>query len=210
MPASKPLLVGITGGIGSGKSLICKVFEVFGVPVYDSDSRAKALMAGDPLLVVKIKEAFGEDAYTNTQALNRTFLAREVFSNPAKLQTLNELVHPAVGRDFQAWVTRLGHQPYVLKEAALLFETGSYTTLDATILVTAPVALRVNRVLARDSHRTEQQVKDIIGNQMPDKEKEKLADYVLRNDEESLLLPLIVNLHEHLLQQAAKKAQPAI
>lgn len=210
MPSNKPLLVGITGGIGSGKSLICKIFDVLGVLSYNSDNRAKELMAEDPLLISKIKDAFGENAYTGAQVVNREFLAREVFSNPAKLQSLNSLVHPAVGRDFALWVGQQTSQPYVLKEAALLFETGSYATLDATILVTAPVALRVKRVLGRDRHRTEQQIKDIIGNQMQDKEKEKLADFVLRNDEQGLLLPLVMQLHEQLLSRAAKKAQPEV
>ncbi|WP_339785385.1 dephospho-CoA kinase [uncultured Imperialibacter sp.] len=206
MPTSKPMLVGVTGGIGSGKSTVCKVFEVLGVPVYNSDNRAKALMVEDKRLVEEIKAAFGEEAYPDGQNLNRSFLAKEVFSNPSKLQKLNSLVHPAVGRDFASWVAVQSNQPYVIKEAALLFETGSNNSLDSIVLVTAPEELRVRRVLARDPQRNEKQVRDIIGNQLKDEEKKKLADYVLNNNEQELLVPEVVALHEELLTAAAKKA----
>jgi dephospho-CoA kinase len=206
MPTSKPMLVGVTGGIGSGKSTVCKIFEVLGVPVYNSDNRARALMAEDKELVEKIKAAFGEEAYPDNQNLNRSFLAKEVFSNPSKLQKLNSLVHPAVGRDFASWVAIQSNQPYVIKEAALLFETGSHNSLDSVVLVTAPEEVRVSRVLARDPQRSEKQVRDIIGNQLKDEEKKKLADYVLNNNEQKLLVPEVVALHEALLTAAAKKA----
>ncbi|MEQ9373548.1 MAG: dephospho-CoA kinase [Imperialibacter sp.] len=206
MPTSKPLLVGVTGGIGSGKSTVCKIFEVLGVPVYNSDNRAKALMVEDKELVEEIKAAFGEEAYLDNKNLNRNFLAKEVFSNPSKLETLNSLVHPAVGRDFAAWVAVQSSQPYVIKEAALLFETGSHNSLDSVVLVTAPEELRIIRVLARDPQRSEKQVRDIIGNQLKDEEKKKLADYVLNNNEQKLLVPEVVALHEALLTAATKKA----
>ncbi|WOK06549.1 dephospho-CoA kinase [Imperialibacter roseus] len=206
MPTSKPTLVGVTGGIGSGKSTVCKIFAVLGVPVYNSDNRAKSLMVEDKALVEEIKAAFGEEAYSDGQNLNRSFLAKEVFSNPSKLQKLNSLVHPAVGRDFASWVAVQSNQPYVIKEAALLFETGSNNSLDSVLLVTAPEELRVRRVLARDPQRNEKQVRDIIGNQLKDEEKKKLADYVLNNNEQELLVPEVVALHEALLTAAAKKA----
>jgi dephospho-CoA kinase len=205
MPTSKPMLVGVTGGIGSGKSTVCKIFEVLGVPVYNSDNRARALMAEDKELVEKIKAAFGEEAYPDNQNLNRSFLAKEVFSNPSKLQKLNSLVHPAVGRDFASWVAAQSSQPYVIKEAALLFETGSHNSLDSVVLVTAPEEVRVSRVLARDPQRSEKQVRDIIGNQLKDEEKKRLANYVLSNNEQELLVPQVVALHEQLLADAAKK-----
>ncbi|MEQ8810652.1 MAG: dephospho-CoA kinase [Imperialibacter sp.] len=206
MPTSKPLLVGVTGGIGSGKSTVCKIFEVLGVPVYNSDNRAKSLMVDDIVLVEGIKAAFGEEAYLDNKNLNRNFLAKEVFSNPSKLETLNSLVHPSVGRDFASWVAVQSNQPYVIKEAALLFETGSHNSLDSVVLVTAPEEVRVSRVLARDPQRSEKQVRDIIGNQLKDEEKKKLANYVLNNNEQKLLVPEVVALHEALLTAAAKKA----
>ncbi|MEQ9102044.1 MAG: dephospho-CoA kinase [Imperialibacter sp.] len=206
MPTSKPMLVGVTGGIGSGKSTVCKIFEVLGVPVYNSDDRAKSLMVEDIVLVEGIRAAFGEEAYLDNKNLNRNFLAKEVFSNPSKLETLNSLVHPAVGRDFASWVAVQSSQPYVIKEAALLFETGSNNSLDSVVLVTAPEELRVSRVLARDPQRSQKQVRDIIGNQLKDEEKKKLADYILNNNEQELLVPEVVALHETLLTTAAKRA----
>jgi dephospho-CoA kinase len=122
------------------------------------------------------------------------------------LETLNSLVHPAVGRDFASWVAVQSSQPYVIKEAALLFETGSNNSLDSVVLVTAPEELRVSRVLARDPQRNEKQVMDIIGNQLKDEEKKKLADYILNNNEQELLVPEVVALHETLLTTAAKIA----
>jgi dephospho-CoA kinase len=164
MATTKPLLLGVTGGIGSGKSLVCRIFQVLGTPVYNSDLRAKQLMVEDEALIGQIKAAFGEQSYSKGN-LNRQYLAEKVFSDSEKLELLNSLVHPAVGRDFRIWVDRNASQSYLLKEAALIFETGSNKLLDQTILVSAPQQLRIARVLCRDSQRTEEQVRAIISNQ---------------------------------------------
>ncbi len=206
MPINKPLLVGITGGIGSGKSLVCKIFELFGIPVYNSDVNAKRLMAEDPKLIENIKRVFGEEAYLGAQQLNREFLASKVFSNPDKLEQLNSLVHPAVASDFKHWTTQHSDKPYVLKEAALLFESGSYKSLDSVILVTAAADLRIRRVVSRDPHRSTKQVKDIMANQMSDDEKIPMSDYVLVNDEKKLLIPEVVKIHELLKARTATRA----
>lgn len=206
MPTSEPLLVGITGGIGAGKSTIREIFSVLGVPVYDADSRAKTLMTEDAELVRRIKTLFGNASYVDGQ-LNRVFLAENVFSDPAQLARLNELVHPAVGRDFSDWVARNAWAAYVLKEAALLFETGSYKSLDFTILVQAPESMRVKRVLARDPHRTETQVREIMSRQLSDAQKAGLASEVIANDESDLIIPKVLALHEKLTKMAAKKAR---
>ena len=191
----KLLQVGITGGIGSGKSLVCKIFNALGVPTYDADSRAKMVMTTDGILVDAIKKEFGVLSYDAKGVLNRQHLANSVFNQPDKLKRLNELVHPRVALDYESWVSSHADVKYVLKEAALLFESGSFQSLDKIIVVTAPETLRVQRVLVRDPHRSIQQTKEIISNQMAEEEKTKRADYVIVNDETTLLIPQVLNLH---------------
>lgn len=191
-----PLQIGITGGIGSGKSLVCRVFQVLGVPTYDADSRAKILMTTDGILIDQIKKEFGSLSYNSEGVLNREFLSERVFGEEEKLRKLNSFVHPRVAEDFKQWVERQADNKYVLKEAALLFESGSYLTLDKIILVTAPEAMRIKRVLARDKHRTQADIKNIIKNQLPEEEKEMKADHIIRNDEHRLILPQVLELHE--------------
>lgn len=194
-----PLQVGITGGIGSGKSLVCKIFSALGVPSYDADSRAKMVMTTDGILVEAIKKEFGVLSYDANGTLNRQHLANTVFNQPDKLKRLNELVHPRVALDYKQWAQSQTSVKYVLKEAALLFESGSYQTLNRVIVVTAPETLRVQRVLKRDPHRSAEQTKEIIRNQMAEEEKIKKADYVITNDETTLLIPQVLKLHAQLL-----------
>jgi dephospho-CoA kinase len=191
----KPMQIGITGGIGSGKSLVCKIFNALGTPTYDADSRAKMVMTTDGILVEAIKKEFGVLSYDAKGVLNRQHLANSVFNQPDKLKRLNELVHPQVALDYKNWVSSQTNVKYVLKEAALLFESGSYQSLDKIIVVTAPETLRVQRVLIRDPHRSAEQTKEIIRNQMEEEEKAKRADYVIVNDETTLLIPQVLNLH---------------
>ncbi|MBS1554567.1 MAG: dephospho-CoA kinase [Bacteroidetes bacterium] len=195
----KPLQIGITGGIGSGKSLVCKIFVCLGIPVYDADSRAKSIMTTDGILVQQIKSEFGDLAYDAHGGLNRRYLSSAVFNNPEKLNKLNQLVHPRVAEDGENWTReQIGHK-YVLREAALLFESGSFKKMDKVIVVTAPEPLRVKRVLARDPQRTEEDVLKIIRSQLSEEEKTKLADFVLRNDETELLVPQVIKLHHQFL-----------
>ncbi len=194
----KPLQIGITGGIGSGKSLVCRIFSLLGVPVYDADSRAKSLMTTDGILVSQIRKEFGVLSYRADGGVNREYLAEHVFNDPERLKLLNSLVHPRVGEDFNRWV-REQRSVYVLKEAALLFEAGSNTALNKIIVVSAPEELRISRTLQRDRHRTEQQVKDIIQNQLKEEEKLKLADYIVVNDESKPLIPQVLELHKQFL-----------
>jgi dephospho-CoA kinase len=191
----KPLQIGITGGIGSGKSLVCKIFNALGAPTYDADSRAKMVMTTDGILVDAIKKEFGILTYDAKGVLNRQYLANNVFNQPDKLKRLNELVHPRVALDYEQWVGSQADVKYVLKEAALLFESGSYQSLDKIIVVTAPETLRVQRVLVRDPHRGIEQTKEIIRNQLAEEEKIKRADYVIANDETTLLIPQVLKLH---------------
>ncbi|HEU5293145.1 MAG TPA: dephospho-CoA kinase [Cyclobacteriaceae bacterium] len=191
----KSLQIGITGGIGSGKSTVCRIFSTLGVPVYDADSRAKSLMTTDGILMSQIKKEFGVLSFRSDGSLDREYLARTVFHDQEKLAILNKLIHPRVGVDYERWVSEQ-KSDYVLKEAALLYEAKSYQQLDKIIVVHAPAEIRIKRVLQRDPQRTRQQVEDIIKNQMPDDEKLALADYEIMNDENSLIIPQVLELHE--------------
>jgi dephospho-CoA kinase len=204
MTDHNPLKVGITGGIGSGKSTVAKIFTLLGVPVYYADDRAKWLMVNDPILVSNIKSAFGNEAYMEEGGLNREWLAAFVFSDADRVATINTLVHPAVKADFEVWA-KAQNYGYVLKEAALIFESGSYRELDKIINVSAPLINRIHRVLVRDPHRTEGQIHAIIEKQLPDEEKNAKADYVIKNSDNKLLIPQVLQIHEGLLKLAAKE-----
>jgi dephospho-CoA kinase len=196
------LRIGITGGIGSGKSVVCRLFQVLGVPVYDSDFRAKWVMVNDAQLRDELRAAFGPETFDAQFQLNRTHLARVAFADPTALARLNELVHPAVGRDFARWVALRaaeGH-PYILKEAALLYESGAYRQLDQIITVFAPLEIRQARVLRRDPHRTPDDVLAIIGKQMSEAEKMVRAEHIIRNDDQHLLIPQVLPLHEQFMR----------
>lgn len=194
-----PLQIGVTGGIGSGKSLICKIFQCLDVPVYDADSHAKGLMTTDGILVSEIKKEFGELSYNLDGSLNRKYLSSTVFNDEERLKTLNKLVHPRVGANYKQWVDQKKNHPYVLKEAALLFESGANQSMDKVIVVYAPEELRKQRILKRDTHRTVDQVLAIMENQMPEEEKMKRADFTIRNDETALLIPQVVELHNRFI-----------
>jgi dephospho-CoA kinase len=196
----RPLLIGITGGIGAGKSTVASVFSSLGVPVYDADSRAKALMTTDGILMGRIREEFGELCYRNDGSLNREYLAQQVFGVPERLKKLNSLVHPRVREDFERWADSHKDKPYVLKEAALLFESGSWKELDAIVLVSAPEAMREHRVLSRDPHRTAQQVKEIMSNQLPESDTRERATHIIENDGLQPLLPRVLKLHGQFSQ----------
>lgn len=201
MDNKQALKVGITGGIGSGKSTVCRIFQLLGIPVYSADDRAKWLMEHESGLKSKIAAEFGQEAYTQEGALNRKYLADQVFSNPEKVKKINSMVHPAVGLDFENWAKEQ-NSPYVLKEAALLFETGSASQLDKLINVSSPLKVRVARVLMRDPHRSEAQINSIIDQQMPDEKKNELADFVIKNAENKLLIPQVLEIHQKLLNLA--------
>jgi dephospho-CoA kinase len=202
MTRINPLLVGLTGGIGSGKSTVAKIFSILGIPIYYADVRAKWLMAYNEELKKQILIHFGDKSYTADGELNRSYLAETVFSDEEKVKTINSLVHPAVKKDFENWAS-LQNSPYVLKEAALLFETGSFIDLDKIINVSAPLKIRITRVLLRDLHRTEKQVHDIIDKQMPDEEKNQKSDFVIKNADNKLLIPQVLQIHRELLGQKA-------
>lgn len=193
--------VGITGGIGTGKSTVCRIFSILGIPCYDADTRAKWLTENHSGIREKLIKHFGTEVFSGG-VLNRTFLAAEAFKDASKTNQLNEIIHPAVREDFTEWSYEQADAPYVVKEAALLYEAGSYKELDSMIVVTAPLELRVKRVLNRDTQRTEQQVFDIIKRQWSDEKKIAMSDHIIVNDEQSLLVPQVIALHQEFIKAA--------
>lgn len=191
------LEIGITGGIGSGKTTICRIFEVLGIPVFYADAQAKKLMNESIGLIDQIKYHFGDAAYDKNAKLDRTYLASAVFNDSERLSLLNSLVHPATIEAYNTWVKNQ-NAPYVMKEAALLFETGSYKMSSFNVLVSADEHLRIERVMQRDN-LTFDQVKARIAMQMPEEEKVVLADFIIQNDLKSPVLPQSLRLHNQFL-----------
>jgi dephospho-CoA kinase len=192
------LKVGITGGIGSGKSTVSKIFELLGVPVYYADTAAKEIMHTDAELKARVQEHFGSDIYKDG-VLDRAALGKIVFNDKEQLELLNSLVHPATIRHSDEWANRQT-TPYVLKEAALLFESGSSQSLDKIIGVFAPQPLRLLRVMKRDNV-TREEVLARMNKQIDENIKMRLCDYVIHNDEQQLVIPQVLSLHETLLHQ---------
>jgi dephospho-CoA kinase len=195
MLRNPPRQIGITGGIGCGKSTVSRIFGVLGIPVYDADTRAKWLMNNDLSLKNQIVTFFGKESYLPDGQLNRTYLAHRAFTNAAQTQQLNQLVHPRVGEDYQHWLSQHSRMEYVMREAALLFEAGAVQQLAAVIVVTAPLQLRISRVLRRDPHRTEADIRDIIAKQMPEEEKIRRASHLVANDETQLVISQVLQLN---------------
>ena len=198
------LRVGLTGGIGSGKSTIAAVFETLGIPVAYADLEAKRLMNEDAGLRDAIIRQFGAGAYTGTQ-LNRKYLAEQVFADPAKLEQLNSLVHPVTIREGEKWMQGLGDShPYAIREAALIFETRAAGHLDFIIGVYAPATLRIHRAMQRD-HSTREDILRRMRNQIDEDIKMRLCDAVIRNDEQTAVIPQVLALHERLTALAQTK-----
>ena len=200
----KILNVGITGGIGSGKTTVCKIFETLGIPIYSTDERAKEIVIEDEELKQKMKSLFGEEAYFEDGKLNRAYIANIVFQNKTndsnpKLEALNAIIHPAIWKDGERWFKAQKNVPYTLKESALLFESGGYKLLDKIITVYAPQEVRINRVILRGGITTKrEEVEARMNQQMPDEKKIKLADFVIYNDGEQALIPQVIKIHNSL------------
>ena len=190
------LKVGLTGGIGSGKSMVARIFEVFGIPVYYADEAARQLQNNDPELKRGIIGIFGPQAYREGK-LDRKYISGLVFQDKGKLDQLNALVHPATIHDAGRWMKQQT-APYAIKEAALIFESGSQRDLDYVIGVTAPESLRIKRTMQRDSISSEEVMKR-MENQLQDRIKMRLCDFVIHNDEHELLIPQVLGIHEKLM-----------
>lgn len=194
------LKVGITGGIGSGKTTVCRIFETLGIPVFYADQVAKEIMVKDLVLIEELKTAFGAESYSADGVLNNKYIAGIVFENKLELEKLNALVHPAVFRAFDQWEKNIPVTvPYTLKEAALLFESGSYRMCDINILVKAPLRLKIERVMKRDQV-SEMQILARMDKQFSDEQKEAMADHLIQNSEDQSLVKQVFELHKQFLQ----------
>lgn len=194
-------IVGITGGIGSGKSVVCKVFEQLKIPVYNADSAAKLLYDKFPELKQSIKELISEEAIDKNGNVNRKKLAEIVFNDNEKLAELNKLVHPLVKTDFKNWVDAQKGFPYVIKEAAILFESGSNKDCDFVISVISPMELRIERIRQRDK-KSKAEIESIITRQLTDEELIKRSDFVIYNDEKQMVIPQVLKVHGSLMGES--------
>ena len=190
------IIVGLTGGIGSGKTTVAKQFNALGIPVYIADDEAKKLMNRSKIIRRKLIALFGDDAYKNN-TLNRPFLADIIFNNPSSLEEMNAIVHPKVASHFKRWVNKQ-NAPYVLKESAILFENNAYKKCNYVITVTAPIEIRIKRLLERDDTSIEK-IQAIIKNQWPDNEKVNKSDFVIINTELDKTLQQVLQTHNKIL-----------
>ncbi|CAM4245365.1 dephospho-CoA kinase [Zobellia nedashkovskayae] len=193
------ITVGLTGGIGSGKTTVAKMFEELGVPVYNSDERAKDLMQKSPELITAIKELLGNEAYKDGK-LDRAYVSKKVFNNKELLNTLNGIVHPAVRKDFISWAEDQSSN-YVIQEAAIIFEIGSQDFYDCIILVTAPKKTRINRIMQRDASNTVEGIEARMRNQLSDNKKIESSDYIIQNENLEQTKVQVLDVHRDLLNK---------
>ena len=195
-------LIGLTGGIGSGKSTVAKIFEALDVSVYYADDEAKKLYVTHPEMKAKIIENFGAETYTDNQ-LNRAYLSSQVFGDKNKLALLNSIVHPELEKHFQTWLNQNQDRDYVLKEAAILIEMKGHESCDKIIVVTAPENVRIQRVIARDQ-TDELAVKNRINKQLSEEERNQYADFIIDNSGNKMLIPQVMKIHESIIQSIGK------
>ena len=195
---SAPLQIGVTGGIGSGKSVVCELFSCLGIPVYNADTRAKWLTNHSLEVRAAVIALLGPDAYDAAGKYDTSYVASIVFKNEFLLKKLNQIIHPAVLRDTEDWVARHEKSHYVIKEAAIMNRAGEGNTLDFVIVVEAEVHLRIARILERDQ-RSESEIRAIIERQVSDDARKKVADFVIDNNENSALIPQVMQLHRQFL-----------
>ena len=193
------LKIGITGGIGSGKTTVCEIFKLLGIPVFHADAEARNLQNNDLQVKKSLKELLGEKIYNQKGELDRTSLARIIFNDPILLDKVNSIIHPAVRQQFMLWCDIHTKEPYLLYEAAILLESGHSSDFDKNILVYSDEKIRIERVVKRD-HTTEALVKQRISNQMPDIQKIKLVDYTIENNNTTLLIPRVIALDKLIRQ----------
>lgn len=192
------LKIGLTGGIGSGKTVVANIFRQLGVPVYEADAEAKTLTENSEEIKDEIKKYFGSEFFLKDGSLDRSKMASLVFSDDAKLSQLNSIIHPFVKNHFKDWMQKHSSGRYIIKEAAILFESGSDSGLDKIILITAPEQIRIRRVIERDN-TSEEKVRNVIKNQWSEAERAKLSDFIITNDDKTLLIPQVLGLHRLFL-----------
>jgi dephospho-CoA kinase len=191
------LKIGLTGGIGSGKTTIAHIFEILDIPVYYADTRAKQIVNENQSVKKKILQTFG-NVYSNGK-LKRADVAKIVFNKPELLQKLNSIVHPAVAEDFEIWCDKNSDSKYIIEEAAILFESGAHKRMDKNITVFAPENIRIKRVCNRDNISAKM-VMDRIKNQLPDEKKMLLADFVINNFGQNALIPQVIDIHNQIIK----------
>lgn len=191
--------VGVTGGIGSGKSIVCRVFESLGIPVFYADRYSRSLVDSEPEIRRRLTGLFGPDIYEGN-TLNRPHFAALIFTDRQHLEAANAIIHPFVRRDFERWAQNHHDKSYVIEEAAILFESGGKSQVDKSIAVVSPADVRVKRILKRPG-MTPERIRDIMANQWPDEKIAAMADFVIMNDEKSLILPQILFIHQQLTAQ---------
>lgn len=199
MKKSTTKIIGLTGGIGSGKTTAAKYFEELGFPLYNSDLRARKLQNENPEVIQKIKDVFGEEAYNN-EGMNRPFIASKTFNDKEKLKQLNAIVHPAVFNDFKTWIEEQ-NTDYVIKEAAILIESGSYKDCDIIISVVADKEIRITRTIERDG-LTREQILNRMANQLTDEERKEYSDYIIDNSQDlNYLYQQVKNIVDNIKKQ---------
>lgn len=199
--AHAPLQIGITGGIGSGKSIVCKVFACLGISIYDADARAKWLTNHHSAIRREVTALLGVEAYGENGQYNRPYVASKVFANESLLKSLNAIIHPVVFQDTQKWIAGKKGEPYVIKEAALMKAAGDGNTLDYVVVVQAPETIRIQRILQRDK-RSEEEIRSIIARQVSDEARAAIADFTILNGGTAALIPQVLDLHKQLMNLA--------
>lgn len=207
MVPSLPIQVGVTGGIGSGKSVVCRIFACLGIPVYEADQRANWLADHDPAIRREVLTLLGPESYTSEGTYHRKYVASRVFTEPALLQQLNQIIHPRVFADSDRWLQAQAHKQYVIREAALMNKAGDGNTLNYVIVVKVPLPLRIERTKRRDPHRSEAEIRAIIARQVTDETRLRLADFVIDNGLEDALIPQVLKLHQYFLEKAKAEHQ---
>jgi dephospho-CoA kinase len=193
----KPILTGITGGIGSGKSIVSRVLRELGYPVYDADTEAKLLLAGDAEIIAAVKALIGDEAYLPDGTPDRAYISSVVFGDKTRLQKLNDIIHPAVAEHFKKWVTMHADSKLLFKEAAVMFESGSAAALNHVVAVTSSREIRIRRVIKRDG-KTREQIEQIMASQMPENELLARCHFEIKNDEKHPVLMQVMKLLETL------------
>ena len=191
------LKVGITGGIGSGKSVVCQIFDILGIPIYYADERAKYLVNTSLIVRSEIIKVFGKDSYS-IDGYNRKYMADIVFHDAEQLAKLNNIIHPQVAIDFEGWLSKQQFVKYILKEAAILIESEAYKMMDRIIVVDAPIELRINRIKERN-HASEEEIRSRMSSQWTADKIKSFADWIITNDDHTMILPQILSIHNQLL-----------
>jgi len=199
------MIIGLTGGIGSGKTTVGKIFNQLGVPVYEADAASKEIIDTDQRLQQSLKDLLGNEVVQDNGLINRSFMSQKIFNDQDLLQKVNALIHPAVGRDFEQWVKKQ-RAAYVIKEAAILFESGTYKQCNLIVVVTAPKKLRIQRVMERNQMKREE-VLARMDRQWPEEKKAEMADYVIDNGGNRSLIKQVIHIHEDIISRTNTRSR---